>query len=168
MREIKMKNQELFELNNTLKSIKGVTGVKFNYAIARNKRIVKEELECLQEGIKPSESYTELEKKRVELCEQYATKDEKGKPIIEDNKYDIVEIDKFNEELKSLRDDYKETLIERTAQVNNYSKLLNENVREDLELYLIAIEDLPDSLTTEMIENLYSLIRKENINGDIK
>ena len=67
-----------------------------------------------------------------------------------------------------MRDDYKETLIERTAQVNNYSKLLNENVREDLELYLIAIEDLPDSLTTEMIENLYSLIRKENINGDIK
>ena len=39
---------------------------------------------------------------RVQLCKDYATKDDKGEPIITDNKYDIQDKQKFNAELNDL------------------------------------------------------------------
>lgn len=52
--------------------------VKVSYTIAKNVELLKKECQ-------------DLEQQRVRLCEMYADKDEKGKPIIEDGKFSFQE-----------------------------------------------------------------------------
>lgn len=43
-----------------------------------------------------------IEKQRIGLCEQYAEKDSNGKPIIKDNKYQIVDMAALNHDVDEL------------------------------------------------------------------
>lgn len=43
-----------------------------------------------------------IEKQRIELCERHAEKDNNGKPIIKDNKYQIVDMAALNHDVEEL------------------------------------------------------------------
>lgn len=64
-----------------------------------------------------SKELTEYEENRKKLCEEYAKKDEDGKPVIKDNVYDIAEEDlkKINEELKKLREETVEIPVKKIS-----------------------------------------------------
>lgn len=43
-----------------------------------------------------------IEKQRIGLCEQYAKKDDGGKPVIQDNKYQIEDMASLNRDVEEL------------------------------------------------------------------
>lgn len=45
------------------------------------------------------------EKQRIELCRRYSKKDDKGEPIINDDKYDIEDMESLTEDVKQLMEE---------------------------------------------------------------
>ena len=74
-----MKNKELQPLLQSIDAVGNLSGVKFVYAIVKNKKLITAELETLQEAIKSSEKFLEYDKERIVICEKHADK-ENGKP----------------------------------------------------------------------------------------
>ena len=70
-----MKRKDYIALFGNLKKLGGLKGVKFAYAVEKNKNLLKQEVESVQEAIKPLENFQEYDAKRMKLAEQYAEKD---------------------------------------------------------------------------------------------
>ena len=45
------------------------------------------------------------EEQRIELCRRYSKKDDKGEPIINDDKYDIEDMESLTEDVKQLMEE---------------------------------------------------------------
>lgn len=108
-----MKNKEILELSRGLAICGELKGIKIAYAIAKNSKIISREMEALAEAIK-------------KLQEDHAKKDEKGKPIIKNDKYLMVDEDKFNEEYKELMD-----------------------IENEIKLHTVKKEDLPKDVSAK-------------------
>ena len=121
---MKILNEKLQSVYQGIEAVSGLKGVRFAYAMARNKSALKKELETLQEAVKASDKFAEYDKKRIELCEQYADKDEKDKPKLENNEYVFSKANKvkFDKELDAFRKGYKQTLDDRKAQLKEFKE----------------------------------------------
>lgn len=80
----------LLEILGSTKGLSSVTA----YRISKNIKAITEEEKTYQDT-------------RIKMCKEYANKDEKGEPILKDNKYDIPDdkLKEFDDELKKLLDE---------------------------------------------------------------
>jgi len=156
----KVERIKLFGLLNAIESVKTIKDVKFAYALVKNKKRIKEEIELLKEATKVSDKLQEYEKKRIMLCKQYCEKDDNKKPIIKNNSYCGLDNNKnFNEEIKKLREEYKEELDNREKQIEDYNKLLEEKV--EIDFYKISLKNIPQDISAEQLEPLMILVNEE-------
>lgn len=155
----KLTNNDLFGLYQQLNSFKDLSGVKFNYAVARNIAKLKSETESLQKSIEVTEDYKAYDAQRVELAKKYAKKDEKGEPVIENNNYKLEDEKGFNKEVKDLQEKNKKTMDARAKQMKEFEALLKEE--SNVELYTIPLELVPESITTEQMKAILPLIVDE-------
>lgn len=90
---MKMKLFEVLHRHNVLTSICGKKlPYKLAYAISKNVKKLEDEIKIIEEG-------------RTALLEEYAVKDEEGKPVIADNKYELGEnLETYGEEYKKYMD----------------------------------------------------------------
>ncbi len=158
-----MKNKELQELLRGIDLAGSLKGIKFAYAMAKNRNLIKQELTTLQEIVKPNEKYSEYENKRIKLCEEYADKDEKGKPKMEilneaTKEYVISDRKGFDKALEDLRKEYKEVLDERDAQIKEVNELLEKE--SDLVPFMVEYEDLPQDITGNMLSLIINLVKE--------
>ena len=137
-----MKRRDLLEIWAVLQEIGDIkAGVAFNYALGKNYRKLKPEIEDLQ---KP------LEEKRMALIKEYAEKDESGKPVIVSDgvmqKYKFLDgnEEKFNIEFEPIREEFE--------------KLLDEEVT-DFSFHLIELQNFPE-LTTRQMRILMPMIKE--------
>lgn len=160
-----MRYEDLFQMLNTLKEIGKVkSSIKFAYGIAKNKKIVQEEVDLIQKIIEPSEELKQFEKDRVKLCEEFADKDDGGQILFVDGSYSIKEKrTEFNEKLKELREKYKELIDEQEEKNEKFMEVLKENMDKELDFYKIKFEYFPDEITPEHLEVLMPLIKEDNI-----
>lgn len=155
-----MKRSDLFELLKGLKSVKNLRGVKFAYGAVKNKHKVEAEIECLKEVVKPSEKYDEFDKKRMEICEKYCSKDKEGKSIIKGNVYEgLKDNRRFDKEIKRLRKDYQKVIEERKTQLNEYNKMLEEEIKIDF--HKVLLKDVPEDISSEQLEKILPIIDDE-------
>ncbi len=155
-----MKRQDLYTLLNGFELVKDLKGVKFAYARAKNKKLVLAELELLKNVMKDSDEFIEYDKKRIELCEEYCTKDDKGKPVIKNRKYDgLTKNEEFTKKLNELNEKYKEVIDEKKKRAEEYKKLLDEEI--DFEFHKIKLQDVPEDITGAQLEAI-DLILEEN------
>jgi hypothetical protein len=86
---MKMTLLEVLHRHNVLTNLCGKKlPYKLAYAISKNVKKLEDELKIIDEG-------------RTSLLEEYAIKDEEGKPVISDNKYELGEnLEKYGEEYK--------------------------------------------------------------------
>ena len=152
------KKNDLFTLNDAFESVSQLKGVKFAYVIAKNKNILKGEIDSLQESVKMSEQYLVYEKKRVELCRELARKDKDGKPMMIGSKFDIEDKAAFDKTLKKLQDGYPAEIKEREKQLENFEKLCKEEIKIDL--HKMKQEDLPEDITPSQIEGIIEIIEE--------
>jgi hypothetical protein len=154
-----MKNRDLYSYIQALIDVNDLKGVRFAYAVIKNKKKIEEEIILLEEVIKPNILFEEYEKKRVSLCEVHAEKDEHNKPVIIMDEYKLVDLDKFNEELDLLKNEYKEVVDERIRQINEYNKLLDEDIIIDF--IKINFNELPDNITAKQLENINFMVEMD-------
>lgn len=153
-----MLNEKLQGLYQGIEAVSGLKGVRFAYAMAKNKSALKRELETLQEAIKMSEKYGEYEEKRVELCEQHSEKDDKGKAKLENNEYVILSKAQFDKELGKLRKEYESVIEERTAQIKEFNELLKKE--SEFKPYMVAYESVSEEISSSQLSGIIELIEE--------
>ena len=151
-----MKNKKLFELFEELKTI-NLTG-KVGYAIAKNRRLVEQEVETLQETVKASKEFETYEKERVEIAKKHAKKDEKGKEVIENNSYILEDQEAFDKEFEVLKEAQNEVIETRKKQLEDFNDLLEEQTT--LELFHITEDKIPENATAQEVYTLLKLIKE--------
>lgn len=152
-----MKNKELIGVYKALTGMNYV-GVKFGYFVARNIKIIGDEIDAFQKSIEPSPSYNEYDTKRVEIAKKYAKKDMIGNPVIVNNKYEMEDQETSDKEFSILKEENEEVIGARTKQINEYEKLLDEECIA--ELYKIKQEYLPQDIQTQDIRIIFNLIEE--------
>jgi len=157
---MKIKRTEIIQMFNGLQKLGNLEGVKFSYAIVKTAKILSDEIYALKESIKSSDAFNEYERKRLELCNKYCSKDEAGKPLMKDGYF--VGLDKntdFIKEIETLKEKFKETLEARKKQEQEYAKMLDEEV--DVDIYQISLEDVPKNITVEQMAIIEKLIKEQ-------
>jgi hypothetical protein len=84
-----MKNREILQMSNGIRSCLELKGVKLAYAIAKNIKTLEKILEPFNETLK-------------KLQEEHCERDEEGKPIITNGQYTMKDMEKFNSEYDEL------------------------------------------------------------------
>lgn len=161
---MKMKRENVinvFGIMNVLSEEK--TTAKGAYGIAKNKKIAEAEVKAIQEAqqkVEMPEKFNEFDKKRIELCEEVADKDEDGKPIKINNgqQFSISQEkqEEFAEKLKALREEYKEAIEQKDKIEQDFIDLLSEEI--EVEFHKVMIDDLPNNITANQIEALDEII----------
>ena len=163
-----MKNGQLSGLMQGINSCGNLSGFKFAYAMAKNKKAIESEIQTFDELLKADEKLTEYENRRVKLCEKYAKKDENGKVIMIDVKdekgnkvreqYDIEDEDKFIKETDKLGVEYKEVLDERKEQIKKFNEFMLED--STVELYKVKEDNVPEDITSAQLNSIFDLIEE--------
>jgi hypothetical protein len=105
---MKMTNQEIINFANMMLGDKHLP-VKFAFAIHKNAKTIEPALKAYNET-------------RKGLIEQYAKKDDEGKPIIEDDKYTVENVEQFNADMNDLLTEETEVEIHKVS-VDELAKL---------------------------------------------
>jgi hypothetical protein len=153
-----MKNIDLFRLKEGLNDVSNLKGVKFAYAVLKNKKIVEDEIALLQKSVEMSVEFQEYEKSRITLCEQFADKDSEGKPIINNNQYQIENKVEFNEVVEKLKKDNIKCIEERVKQLNDYDILLQEENDIEEKLSKVKEEYLPSDITANQLQTIIEMV----------
>jgi hypothetical protein len=132
------------------------TGVKFAYAVAKNLALLKPEYEALIMSVVSTEEYNKYDKERVELAERHAKKDENGKAISKDNKYELEDEKAFEAEFETLKDTHKEAIEARRAQIEEQNELLK--TESTITLYKVKLEDLPKDISVVEMNNIMDIV----------
>lgn len=155
-----IKKGEVVQLWNTIEQMGMVNAhIKFTYALTKNKKLIRTEIESIQESLKPSDKFREFEEKRIELCNDMSKKDENGSPIIiNDREFDIEDMDKFTKKLEELKKEYKDVISKETEKNKQAIEMLEEDV--DIELTQIGLDYFPEGITTSQMETLMFLVKE--------
>jgi len=132
--------------------------VKFKYAIAKNNKIIEQEVTLLNEMQKPSAAVQGFEQKRQMLCMENCIKKEDGSPDIKDNQFQIEpeKKEEFDAKMKELYDSNKEILDAEQAQHKAFYDILSEEV--DIPFYTISVDNVSGDLTQQQVNILTDFI----------
>lgn len=152
-----MKYIEILNLADALSKL-NLPGVNFAHAVAKNLNLLKTEVQALETARKASDEYTVFEKERIELAKKHAKKDDKGKPVIVGQNFEIEDMESFESELATLKEKHKEAIEKREAQLKDFEDLLQKEV--EINLHKISLEDVPQGITTKQMTDIYSIIEE--------
>jgi len=154
---------QMWAVLNSLADVK--TSAKGAYGIAKNKRILETEKEAIQKAQQAEmnesvpQELQDFELARVELCKEYADKDEDDNPILSNNNFKIVERNaEFLKALNELRAEPKnaEALKARQDKEDKFQNFMKESIEVDL--HLMKVDDLPNDITAQQVEALGDLV----------
>lgn len=133
-----MLNNDLFEKLGKLETVSGCDSFKVNYAVAKNIKKLKEEVELVREQIA-----------KIDKCTEYYTK----RGIIE-------------QEIREATEETKEAKIQEFVDLNKeYSEVVTKieevlNSETDFKFYKIKLSDCPEKLSKQNTEILFDLIEE--------
>ena len=157
MQVIKARRSDLMAMLNNLPNVNNLKGFKLAYAVAKNKRALLDEQRILQDILKSSDKFLEYDKKRIELCELHAEKDERGKPMKEGGRYKgLADHTEFQNGLDALMEEYKEAIEAETNKLQDHQKALDEIVEFKMEM--IPIDLVPQDITVAQMDAMMLMI----------
>lgn len=151
-----MKKRELYICLQGLEKVKDLKGIKFAYICLKNKKKIEEEIKLFEEVIKPHPKFEEYEQQRIKLCEIHAEKDNNNEPIILKDQYKIIDQSKFENELNILKKDYIDIIEDRTDQIKEYNKMLEDNI--EIEFEKINFSEIPENISADELESINFMI----------
>lgn len=137
---------QLTKARKSLDTVSNYSGIEFAYAVFKNKQLIDNKLMEVDFIKNVSPQVVEYEEQRVGLCEQYAKKDETGKPIVENDLYDIDNQEEFKGKMDELLNKYKPFVEERMKQIEIFNQKMNQQV--ELPFVKIKREEIPPQITT--------------------
>lgn len=151
-----MKRRDLYAYIDALSNVTELKGVKFAYTVIKNKKKIEEEIKLLEEVVKASEGFSIYEGERIRLCELHCEKDDNGVPVISEQKYKIIDVEKFDTELNTLKEKFMTVILERERQINEYNKMLDENI--EINLSKIDYVDIPTDISISQLESIEFMV----------
>lgn len=147
-------------LNQRLSLLGALKGSKFSFTIAKNKEVIKPTVDKLNKMIKMSNRFMEFDKKRVEINEKYAERDEKGNPIMKEERFTIPNDKKedFEKEIEALKTEYKDAVSERETQKKELEAFLKEEITLDFKTIPLSI--IPEDINVDEMEILAPLVEE--------
>lgn len=161
-----MKNNELYRLQNCINEVADIQSTKFAYCIAKNARLIKQEIEDLRSALTKHQEQDEHKKyieSVQEVLKEYCDKDETGKPAIQNDQFQFANIspgDKqaMEEKIKLVEVDNQELVEQGKKLQKEFVSVLNEKC--SLEFHKMKIDSLPDSLTPKQLDGIFELIEE--------
>ena len=134
---------------------------RFSYNVIKNKKLISNEVEALQEAMLPSKEYQEFEKERLETCVRLGDKDPLGNPKVNRLKQFVFtenkeEMDKL---INEMLEKYKDAIDGFNKQEEELGEILKEEI--EIEVYLIDLSLFPEETPIETLEALDYLIKEE-------
>jgi len=155
-----MLKQDLKPLYESLEKVSGKKGVKFAYAVAKNKKLLKDEIDAIEEA-KKVDKYTEFEIKWNQLKLEYCDKDKTGNPKIESwriffNGLSKKKADEYKNKWEELEKEYEWAIKEFQEKEKEVQDILKEEIK--IELHKVKEEDLPEDLSASELEGIFEII----------
>ena len=143
-----------------LETVSTLRGVKFAYAVSKNKNTIQQEIASLRESHQPSEEYIKFDNARMALCENHCRREENGKPaLINDREYDIIDRPQFDIELEKLRGEHEAAVKEHEQGQREYEKFLDEE--SEIKLHMVTLSDLPTDITAQQLDSINMMVIDE-------
>lgn len=157
-----MKKRDLFGILEVLGQFRDLKGsVKFSYAVAKNFKLINDEVDIIRDLVKPSPEFEAFDNARNGICAKFAEKDEGGNPIIMNGEYKIKveDISDFNKSMNVLMEESKDVIAVRTKQLEDYNSLIGEDV--ELSLHKIKLSSIPDGVSPAQMATIDSMIEED-------
>jgi len=145
---MKLKNYQILNLLDVYSQIEGLNFKStkgFSYAVIINEGTLAPNKKALIDIAKPSPEFQEFEIKREAIIAKYAKYDDNGVMVVRDDKwveFKDGEADLAKSEIDDLIEEHKELVDGRTAEVDEYNKILEDEV--EVNLMTISLADVPD------------------------
>jgi len=164
---MKIKNKEVIELNNGLIEVAKLSGVKFANGLSRNRTALEEIVKGLADSIKAPEAYIAYKKGAFEIVKEFAAKDKKGQPIVNQIGPGVMScvpitenIDQANAALAAFDEKSAEIIAARTTQEKGYAELLEQEV--EFEPRMIPFSAVPEAITGDQYHKIKAVILDED------
>ena len=159
--KVQLRRSQVVSLSKILKSMASKSfDFKIAYAIAKNKKVIQDEVDAIEEASKASPEYEEYAKEHVALLRKHAKKDDKGNPVVRladrfgnaierrvaDEQVvevvDLIEPVSFQKEFEELRAKYAQVL-EVYDEINRKKQTSMGEVIE-LDLHVLSLSAIPE------------------------
>jgi len=114
---------------------------KFTYALARTKAYLQDEVDANRVALKP------FDEARLDACKRFASKDDKGEPVMVGRNFDIKNMEEFEVEVAKLKEEHGDP-----------EKFLD--LPADVQVHKVALEDVPD-IPADWMEVLLPMIAED-------
>ena len=128
-------NKELGDLLGGLSAVKDLKGVKFALAVAKNLRVLQEELKDIEDAARPTQEF-------LALAQQIRALEEIG-----DKQAEIEELEGKNETL----------IEERKKQIEEFNTIMEET--SEVSLHYLSEADLPYDITGSQLHAISLIIK---------
>jgi len=153
-----MKLNEIPAFRQALENVADYSGEKFAYAVYKNMRLADQTMKNVKKPEEYPKNFKEFEDARVAVCENFAAKDENGKPIIEEGNYKIPDADqkKFEDEINALKEKHKDVIEAKKKIDVDYIEYLG--TEADVIFHTVEEKYLPKEITARQIDGISSMI----------
>ena len=170
---MKLTRKKAMEFNivfNLLANLKGK--LKFHYTLRKNIEMLKEEIMIInnlkQKLSELSPAQQDYEDKRIDICKQYAEKDENNIPkkeqlnngisvfVFSDKNKEIVD-----KEIEKLSEEYKELLDKDQQEKEEFLTFLEEQIEVELFKFKLSEMPLDENIEQKYINCIFELIEED-------
>lgn len=157
-----MKNADLYQLKEGLENVSHLKGLKFAIMVAKNLRIVGDELATFSEGEPvPSAEFAVYDNARLALARSFADTDDGGNPVISGNSFVMTQRRvEFEEAWKQLRDTHSDAIDKMDVVIATYQREFRELMDTDVavELFTIPEDCLPEDIHAAQLTAILPLL----------
>jgi len=141
------------------KKLPGGFELDFSYCLVYNKQKLKPLFKTIEEFCAVDPGYQEYDKQRVSLAEAHALKDGDGRPVINDNNFQLKDKEEFKNAHEALCEKFKEE-IEAQEQKEKKNVLFLEK-EEEVEVRKIDMRLFPKNFPSSIMELLFDLVKED-------
>ena len=141
---------------------------KFAWALLRNKKKLLPVVEALEELRKAPSVIAEFEEARINLCKEYAEKDENGEPKTKDSSFVIPpeSLETLQSKIGELREQHKDAIEAQRLQFKEIEEVLATPANADL--YKVPLSYLPEQISPVELEIFAFIIEDESPTCSVK
>lgn len=162
---MRVSRNDLEGLGQALDNVGNLTGIKFAYAVAKNRDKITSEMRRMQKGLEPTEAYSKYDTARLALCKEHCKKDDKGGAVTMGRSFIGLENnDEFEAAMEELQKEHQETVDERKKLLEEYEKEMKEEV--EWNFHMIRFSSVPKNITAGQLTGIIKLVEDGDVDSD--
>lgn len=159
-----MLNKQLESLIQGALACQDIKGKKFAYALQKNINYIKREMKRIQDMMIMSDDFQKFDEARVALAIEHAEKDKDGNPVVEGNKYKLVDEKKFEKAIEKLKKEHLKAVDEYEYK----AALVNAELEKECTIKFHKVEEMPEDVSLRQIQIISSFMFDEESSAEIK